>query len=130
MFRKPDYVMVRVSDMERSVRFYRDTLGLALRFQTPDWSEFDTGGTTLALHNGAKEHPAGRQSDGEPQAGSCSIGFQLEDLDATVKLLEAKGVRFLMPPTERVTEGIRLAIAADPDGLAISFAQVLPVKAG
>jgi hypothetical protein len=41
--------MITVSDMERSVRFYRDTLGLKLRFQSPDWSEFDFGSNTLAL---------------------------------------------------------------------------------
>jgi catechol 2,3-dioxygenase-like lactoylglutathione lyase family enzyme len=29
MFNKVDYVMVNVSDMSRSVAFYRDTLGLA-----------------------------------------------------------------------------------------------------
>jgi catechol 2,3-dioxygenase-like lactoylglutathione lyase family enzyme len=45
--------MLMVSNMGRSVAFYRDTLELKLRFQTPDWSEFDMGTTTLALHGGA-----------------------------------------------------------------------------
>ena len=35
MFSKVDYVMVDVSDMSRSVAFYRDTLGLALKFESP-----------------------------------------------------------------------------------------------
>ena len=46
MFSKVDYVMVNVSDMSRSVAFYRDTLGLVLKFESPGWSEFETGGTT------------------------------------------------------------------------------------
>ena len=50
MFSKVDYVMVNVSDMSRSVAFYRDILGLPLKFQSPEWSEFQTGATTLALH--------------------------------------------------------------------------------
>jgi catechol 2,3-dioxygenase-like lactoylglutathione lyase family enzyme len=50
VFSKVDYVMVRVSDMRRSVAFYRDTLGLPLKFESPEWSEFATGATTLALH--------------------------------------------------------------------------------
>ena len=50
MFNKVDYVMVNVSEMGRSVAFYRDTLGLLLKFESPGWSEFQTGATTLALH--------------------------------------------------------------------------------
>ncbi len=46
MFSKVDYVMVNVSDMPRSVAFYRDTLGLRLKFESPGWSEFETGTTT------------------------------------------------------------------------------------
>ena len=50
MFSKVDYIKVNVSDMSRSVAFYRDILGLPLKFQSPGWSEFQTGATTLALH--------------------------------------------------------------------------------
>ena len=40
MFKQIDYTMVVVSDMQRSVEFYRDKLGIPLKFQTPDWTEF------------------------------------------------------------------------------------------
>ena len=36
MFKQIDYTMVVVSDMQRSVEFYRDKLGLSLKFQSPD----------------------------------------------------------------------------------------------
>ena len=52
MFKQIDYTMVVVSDMQRSVEFYRDKLGIPLKFQSPDWTEFQTGTTTLALHGG------------------------------------------------------------------------------
>jgi catechol 2,3-dioxygenase-like lactoylglutathione lyase family enzyme len=44
------YAIVFVGDMNRSVAFYRDVVGLTLRFQTPGWTEFSTDGATLALH--------------------------------------------------------------------------------
>ena len=40
MFNKVDYVMVNVSDISHSVAFYRNTLGLALKFESSGWSEF------------------------------------------------------------------------------------------
>ena len=62
MFNQLDYTMIVVSDMQRSVEFYRDKLGIPLKFQSPDWTEFATGTTTLALHGGgvpSTQPPAG-----------------------------------------------------------------------
>ncbi len=42
MFSQIDYTMVIVSDMQRSVEFYRDKLGIPLKFQSPEWTEFAT----------------------------------------------------------------------------------------
>ena len=44
------YAIVFVSDMNRSVEFYRDVFGLPVKFETPGWTEFATDGATLALH--------------------------------------------------------------------------------
>ena len=122
MFKQIDYTMVIVSDMNRSVEFYRDKLGIPLKFESPEWTEFQTGATTLALHGGGiTEAPRGGGS--EKAAGTCSIGFNVPDLDKTYEELRARGVNFVMPPTERDGQGIRLAICSDPDGLPISFAQ-------
>lgn len=124
MFKQIDYTMVVVSDMNRSVEFYRDKLGIPLKFQSPEWTEFQTGATTLALHGGgvASGPPA---DDPSKQAGHCSIGFNVENVDQTYEELKAKGINFVMPPTQREGEGIRLAVAIDPDGLPISFAQLI-----
>ena len=125
MFKQMDYTMIVVSDMAKSVEFYRDKLGIPLKFESPEWTEFATGTTTLALHGGgvAREyHDTGDQSQA---AGSCSIGFNVDDVDKTYEELKAKGLRFVMPPTQREGEGIKLAVAIDPDGLPISFAQMI-----
>ena len=52
---KLGYVIEFVSDMNRAVKFYRDVLGFQLKFESPGWSEFVTGETTLALHPGVSK---------------------------------------------------------------------------
>ena len=54
------YVIKFVTDMNKAVKFYRDTLGLQLRFESPGWSEFATGETTLALHPASDKNPVGK----------------------------------------------------------------------
>ncbi|HKP70793.1 MAG TPA: VOC family protein, partial [Pyrinomonadaceae bacterium] len=85
---KLNYVIKYVADMNTAVAFYRDTLGLELRFQSPDWSEFSTGETTLALHAANDEHPA----------GTASIGFRVDDIDAFYN--GDKGIEFKSAPVE------------------------------
>jgi lactoylglutathione lyase len=126
MFSKVDYVMVNVADMPRSVAFYRDVLGLRLKFETPGWSEFDTGATTLALHAASPSALSQGAAQAGPTAGTCSLGFSVPNLNATYAELCDRGARFVMPPTDQPTEEIRLAVCLDPDGLAISFAEPLP----
>jgi lactoylglutathione lyase len=123
MFSKVDYVMVNVSDMHLSVGFYRDTLGLRLKFESPSWSEFETGATTLALHGGTRTAGSAAVTQAGPEAGTCSLGFSVPDLNSTYAELRQRGARFVMPPTEQPNEGILLAVCIDPDGLAISFAE-------
>ena len=125
MFTQLDYTMVVVSDMQRSVEFYRDKLGITLKFQSPDWTEFLTGTTTLALHGGGVAPATAPAWDPTKQAGSCSIGFNVPDVDAAFAELSAKGIRFVMPPTQREGEGIKLAVCVDPDGLPIAIAQTI-----
>ena len=125
MFKQLDYTMVVVSDMKRSIEFYRDTLGIPLKLESPDWTEFSTGTTTLALHGGGVQRQQSEPFGEGKLAGGCSIGFNVENLDESYGKLKAKGVEFVMPPSEPEGQGIRLAVGLDPDGLHISFAQIL-----
>jgi lactoylglutathione lyase len=129
MLSKVDYVMVNVSDMGRSVAFYRDTLGLRLKFESPGWSEFETGATTLALHAATQAAGGAAAPETGPMAGTCSLGFSVPDLKSTYAELSGRGAQFVMPPTEQPNEGIRLAVCLDPDGLAISFAEPMAREA-
>ncbi len=88
---KLTYAIKFVADMDKAVKFYRDTLGLALKFQSPEWSEFLTGETTLALHIASEKKPA----------GTVELGFGAPSLDGFHKEMTAKGVSFPMPPTKQ-----------------------------
>ncbi len=115
------HVIVFVRDMQRSVVFYRDVLGLPLRFASPEWSEFaPADGVTLALHLSGT--PA--SDDGAPgttSAGRCRPGLCVPDLDACHRRMLEHGVRCLQEPEE--VHGTRLAQYVDPDGLALSVSQ-------
>ena len=50
------YAIKYVADMEQPIAFYRDKLGLELKFESPFWTEFSTGETVLALHPASEEN--------------------------------------------------------------------------
>ena len=102
---KLNYVIKFVADMDRAVKFYRDVLGLPLKFESPGWSEFSTGETTLALHPASQENPA----------GTVELGFGVPDLQKLHEEMLAKGVQFSMPPTKQ-DFGDMLATFIDSEG--------------
>ena len=113
------YAIVFVSDMSRSVSFYRDDLGLRLGFESPQWSEFDTGEATLALH-ASRSPSAGADAEDVP-AGRCRPGLAVPDLDAFHRRMIERGIPCLREPEE--VGGSRVAAYADPDGLSISVGE-------
>jgi lactoylglutathione lyase len=115
-----NYVIVFVSDMTRSVSFYRDVLGLPLRFESPGWTEFATEGATLALH-ASKASPAEKGHPQEVPAGRCRPGLSVPNLDEFHKRMVEKAVPCLQEPKE--VFGARIAQYVDPDGLAISVSE-------
>jgi hypothetical protein len=46
------YVIKFVANMDKTVKFHRDMLGLKVKFESPGWSEFVTGETTSRLSSG------------------------------------------------------------------------------
>ena len=114
------YAIVFVSDMDRSVKFYRDVVGLPLKFQSPGWTEFATPGATLALHKA--EAPNTHPDDPHKIAAArCRPGLSVPSLDDFHKRMVDQNVTVIQPPTS--TFGVRLAQYADPDGLGISVSE-------
>ena len=112
-----NYAIIFVSDMKRAVEFYRDVIGLPLRFESPHWSEFATDGATLALHPAKSRSPD--QDDLPP--GRCRPGIRVPDLDAFHRRMVEAKVRCLQEPKE--VFGSRVAQYVDPDGLPISVGE-------
>jgi lactoylglutathione lyase len=116
---KLQYALVFVSDMERSVAFYRDVLGWPLTCQTPERTEFTSEGTTLVLCYASR--PSGAAAVQGEIAGRCQLGFWVEDVEAFHRDMLARGTLCLQPPREDAF-GSKLAVYADPDGLPFSVA--------
>jgi lactoylglutathione lyase len=115
-----NYAIVFVSDMQRSVAFYRDVCGLPLKFDSPQWSEFATEGATLALHASEAPRAADENPDRMPP-GRCRPGLSVPDLDR----FHARMVEQNVPCTQQPKDlfGARIAEYLDPDGLAISVSE-------
>jgi len=82
-----------VTDMARARKFYEEVLGLNPTMIAGEpggmqWTEYDIGPGTLALGCGAP--------DWKPTETGCSVGLEMEDFDAAIAHLKAKGVRFKM----------------------------------
>jgi lactoylglutathione lyase len=114
------YAIVFVSDMKRSVAFYRDVIGLPLKFDSPHWTEFATEGATLALH-AAEGSSAVKDDPKEPPAGRCRPGLNVPDLDEFHRRMVEKNVPCVQEPKELF--GARIAQYLDPDGLGISVSE-------
>jgi lactoylglutathione lyase len=124
MVSKVGYSRIIVSDLKRSVAFYRDVLGVPLKYESDGWAEFATLGTRLALKTGAPPVASipEKSADGQPIAGRVGIAFEVKNLDQLYRDLSAKGVRFTQPPTDEAHGG-RTATLLDPDGLEIALGE-------
>lgn len=114
------YAIIFVGDMKRAVSFYRDVLGLPLRFESPGWTEFATAGATLALHAG--ERPTAEKDNPQQHpAGRCRPGLSVTNLDEFHKRMLDSHVPCMQEPKE--VFGARIAQYVDPDGLVISVSE-------
>ncbi|MFQ5845578.1 MAG: VOC family protein [Planctomycetota bacterium] len=115
------YATIFVSDLDRAVRFYTDTLDLALQFRAGDhWAEIDAGsGLVLGLH------PAGEHNPPPGSHGAISVGLNVtQPLESVVERLKEQGVQFRGSIVE--DEGVRLAFFGDPDGNDLYLCEVRP----
>ena len=102
-------IAVPVSDIERAIRFYRDTLGMRFLFQAPPGlGFFDLNGVRLMLDGPAKA-----------QAGNSSvIYYKVSDLQAAFAALSKRGVQFEAEPhliAKMPDHELWMAFFRDPD---------------
>lgn len=110
-----DFVSYEVSDIQQSVAFYRDTVGMKL---TSDWSEhgfaeFDAAPTTLSLVSAPQvmQRPV--------QVGGGMLWLAVSDVDAALAELKEKGTKVVMDKMD--TPVCHMAIFLDPDGNSVGL---------
>src|SRR4051795_224061 len=100
-------VWLPVTDMDRALQFYGETLGLRETERDSDWSAFDANGLMIGLNGSKEESPHGD--------GGALVAFQPEgELEAEVERLRGVGVEFPDGISEHPWG--RIVPFKDPDG--------------
>jgi lactoylglutathione lyase len=121
------HTMVRVTDLEASLHFYRDALGLEVLRRT----EHEAGRFTL-VYLAAPGQPEAQVEltynwDPEVYAGGRNFGhiaFAVDDIYATCQRLMDHGVQVVRPPRDG-----RMAFVRSPDQISIELLQAGPALA-
>ncbi|MDB4917365.1 MAG: glyoxalase [Gemmatimonadetes bacterium] len=104
-------VALTVADVEKSVAFYRDAVGLPFLFAAPpSLAFFDIGGVRLMI--------APPEGDFKPGRGTV-LYLKVADIDAAHEAMSARGVSFPKPPAFLAAmpdHDLWLAEFRDPDG--------------
>jgi lactoylglutathione lyase len=117
------YLILYVTDLAASIAFYRDVVGLHLKFVDAGYAEFRTEGTRFALYERRRaEWLVGAQVMPGP-AGEAV--FVVDDVDWQARRLAESGIAVLSGPADRPW-GHRTLHVADPDGFVVEFAQEIP----
>lgn len=114
MFETLFAVCLLVDDLEKSVRFYSDVLGLKVKDTDEGFTNFQLQGAELAVferRSAVNMFPAKYMRP----AGGAVLGFQVEDVDDACRTLAEKGVSVFEGP-KTTPWGQRVAYVHDPDG--------------
>jgi len=124
------------SNFGESLRFYHELLGLEIAFDVQIPESLATGlglaprtfrqvrlkaGNTLIKLVEIESPPPARP--GDFAAGVRWLTFFVEDIQATVRELESKGVKFLSKPLA-APDAAGVVCAKGPDGILVEFVQV------
>jgi catechol 2,3-dioxygenase-like lactoylglutathione lyase family enzyme len=110
-------ILLHPTDLTRSQRFYRDTLGLAVyrEFGSPE-----APGLVFHLGNGLLE-VSGRATD--PPGEAIALWMQVRDVHAEHRRLVGEGVTVLREPREEPWGLVELWVA-DPDDVRIVMVEI------
>jgi catechol 2,3-dioxygenase-like lactoylglutathione lyase family enzyme len=101
-----------VSDLDRSVAFYRRAFGLPVKSTQQGGVNLAVGDAFLGIYQGG--------SNAMPHINHVCFGIRNFDPAGTVMALEAQG----LPAESRVRDGVTQVYTADPDNLRIQLQDV------
>ena len=108
-------VILAVKDLDRSIDFYHNTIGLPIKNERRSWVDLGHTGAMLSLHPASltAEHVGSSIDNG------ITIGFLVGDVRSAVEELKSKGVRVYRDVVEKGAG--KNAIVVDPDDYLISL---------
>lgn len=108
-------VILAVKDLDKSLEFYHDIIGLPIKNQRRAWVDLGTTGALISLH------PASLTAEhiGSSIDNGITIGFLVGDINSAVEELKSKGVKIYREISER--EAGKNAIVLDPDDYLVSL---------
>lgn len=109
-------VLLRPADYQRSLRFYRDELGLAIARDYGAGTVFYAGQSLIELAGHGNPEHAGMTFPG-------ALWLQVRDVAATQAELQSRGVA-ISREALREPWGLREMHVTDPDGLTLIFVEV------
>ena len=115
-------VALNVRNLEASVAFYRDVLGLTFLFSAPPSLAFLQCGPTRVMLNGDPQ--------AKPPAGGPILYYAVADIQAAFSAITAKGAPLKEAPKAIARVGGRevwLGFTEDPDGHAVGLMSEVPV---
>jgi lactoylglutathione lyase len=108
-------VVLSTDDLDESIKFYSETLGMPLKFRDgAHFAALDGGSITLALAT-AIDHPL---------PGKVVVGIKTDDVDAAAKAIEDNGGAIVKGPYNDAHE--RRAVVYDHKGNGLVFYSPLP----
>lgn len=113
MFNKLYALCLLVNDLEKSLIFYRDTLGLEVNSTDDGYVDFKLGDTLYAIFQKDKAtamFPKTHMANG----GGCVIAFPVEDVSKACEALKERGVEIFEGP-KTMPWGQTVAYFKDPD---------------
>ena len=119
------YAILFVRDLERSVAFYRDVIGLPFKLQGDGYVEFATQGAKFGLYDRNRLRELTGQGTDPPDHPGGEVVFLVEDVDAEAERLREAGATILRGPVDRAW-GHRTLHLEDPDGFVVELAGEIP----
>jgi lactoylglutathione lyase len=117
MIKKLEHIGVYVNDMDESIRFYTEVLGMKLAGRKRLANQVELSFLSYEGTDHVELELIGRGTDGMPDNGIVHhIAFTVSDIEAEVERLKSLGVRMLDEEPRVILDGVKIAFFFGPNG--------------